>query len=407
MSIQALREQRAAKAKSLHELANKADYVPAVDNSVFDALSDEIGALDDRISRMDAANKLHVENTLGNDVAEAVERDGRNKGKPLSETQKTFNKWLREGDKGLTAGEWNTIRADLGVGTTTAGGFTVQTDVATSMLDALKFFGGMREVSTILRTEGGNPLGFAASDGTAEVGAIVAENVAATDLDPAFTLISVPVYKYTSLVVPVSWELLQDSAVDIQAFVSKRLTDRLGRIQNAHFTTGTGTAQPRGVATAATVGKTGLTGQTLTAIFDDLVDLEMSVDRAYRGRPDAAFMMSDTALRQVRKIKDTAGLPIFGRGTSSGEPGTVDMLFGKYPVIANNDVAVMAANAKSILFGAFKEYVVRDVMGLELRRWDDSAYAKKGQVGFCAWIRSGGNLIDNGGAVKAYQNSAT
>ena len=67
----------------------------------------------------------------------------------------------------------------------------------------------------------------------------------------------------------------------------------------------------------------------------------------------------------------------------------------------------MAANAKSILFGALAEYTIRDVMEVLLQRYDDSAYAKKAQVGFNAWMRSGGNLIDNGGAVKAYQNSAT
>ena len=67
----------------------------------------------------------------------------------------------------------------------------------------------------------------------------------------------------------------------------------------------------------------------------------------------------------------------------------------------------MAANAKSILFGDFRKYVIRDVMDLTLFRMTDSAFTLLGQVGFVAFMRSGGNLIDAGGAVKYYANSAT
>lgn len=67
----------------------------------------------------------------------------------------------------------------------------------------------------------------------------------------------------------------------------------------------------------------------------------------------------------------------------------------------------MAANAKSILFGDFSKYLVRDVMDVTLFRMTDSAYTLKGQVGFVAFCRSGANMVDNGGAVKFYQNSAT
>src|SRR3546814_11896145 len=73
-----------------------------------------------------------------------------------------------------------------------------------------------------------------------------------------------------------------DSSIDGESFVRSRLGTLLGRITNKHCTTGTGGSQPNGLITAATVGKTGTTGQTLTVIYDDLVDLEHSVDPAYR-----------------------------------------------------------------------------------------------------------------------------
>jgi len=37
----------------------------------------------------------------------------------------------------------------------------------------------------------------------------------------------------------------------------------------------------------------------------------------------------------------------------------------------------------------------------------DSKYTEKGQVGFLAFQRSGANMVDIGGAIKYYQNSAS
>ena len=403
----------AIKDGKLNVVVNKAGKAgPATDGPAFDAMVDEINALEDRIKRIETANALQFENNDIDDAAEKLRRTLRDQ-RGLGDNSRAagieaFTKWCRVGNAGLTAEEMGLLRNDLSVGTNGAGGFTVQTDVATFIIDALKDFGGMRRVATPLRTEGGNPLLIPASDGTAEEGAIVAENAAATDLDPVFTQIALPVFMYSSLVVPVSLQLLMDSQIDVEGFVTRRLVNRLGRIQNRHFTVGTGSGQPNGIVTAAAVGKTGTTGQTTTVIYDDLVDLESSVDIEYRRRPDTAFMMSDLALRQVRKIKDTAGLPIFARDPAgAGAPTGAPMTLLGYRIEVNNNMPVMAANAKSIIFGALAEYHIRDVLDVLLQRYDDSAYAKKGQVGFNAWMRSGGNLIDNGGAVKAYQNSAT
>jgi len=102
--------------------------------------------------------------------------------------------------------------------------------------------------------------------------------------------------------------------------------------------------------------------------------------------------------------------PIFLPGYESlvpGKPGGMpDTLLGD-PIQINQDVATMAANAKSILYGDFSFYVIRDALDIQMFRFTDSAYAKNGQVGFLAFLRSGGNFVDVGGAVKYYANSAT
>src|SRR3546814_11673151 len=78
---------------------------------------------------------------------------------------------------------------------------------------------------------------------------------------------------------------------------------------------------PNGLITAATVGKTGTTGQTLTVIYDDLVDLEHSVDPAYREGGNCSFMMADGSVKTIKKIKDSQGRPIFIPGYDPANNG--------------------------------------------------------------------------------------
>ena len=293
------------------------------------------------------------------------------------------------------------IRNAMSTTTGSEGGFTVPTEVATAVIEKMKAFGGMREAATILTTAGGNPLNFPGSDGTGEEGEIVAENIVTSALDVSFTTASLPVYKYSSKQIALPLELIQDSAVDVIALIVARIAQRIARIQNRHLTVGTGTGQPMGMITAATVGKTGATGQTVIVTYDDTIDLKHSVNRAYR--TGAAYMMNDLSVATVSKVKDTTGRPIWTPAITAAAP---DMLNG-FPVVINDDMAVMAANAKSIAFGDFKYYNIRDVQNTTtLRRFDDSAFALKGQVGFCGWTRTGGNLLESA-AVRVYQNSAT
>jgi HK97 family phage major capsid protein len=257
-SIQALREQRAAKAQELHTLVSKESAWNAeVDQPIYDAGIAEIDNLDVQILRIQEVNNRLASTALNNGVIEAAERIGQDK---KSDGAKMFAKWLRGGDQALTAEDWASIRNTMSTsGTASEGGYTVATEVATSVLDALKAFGGMRAVSYVLRTAQGNAMNFPTSDGTSEVGEIVAENAQASAADPSFGVKSLPVYKYSSKVVAVPIELLQDSSVDIEAFIRARLVTRLGRITNTHFTVGTGSGQPTGMVTAAGAGKVGTT----------------------------------------------------------------------------------------------------------------------------------------------------
>lgn len=405
MSIQALREQRAAKAKTLAELVEKAEWNAAVDQPVYDAVMAEIDQIDARIKLVNEANAKIAASHATERVIEAGERVARDQ---RSEGSRLFVKWLKGGDSALNAAEWQSVRNAMSTTTNSEGGFTVQTDVASVVIEALKDFGGMRAGATIITTEKGNTIQFPTSDGTSEVGELIGQNTTATDLDISFGSRSIVTYKYSSKVVPVPIELLQDSQVDIEAFIRGRLVTRLGRITNTHYTTGNGTTQPQGLMSGATIGVTAANGSSqVTAVtYASLVDLVHSVDPAYRNGRACSFMMSDTAVRQIRKVVDGQSRPIFQPGYEQGVPGGApDRLLG-YPIIVNQDVAVMAANARSIAFGDMSAYTIRDVMEVTLFRFTDSAYTKLGQVGFLAWMRTGGQLLDTG-AVRVFVNAAS
>ena len=403
MSIQALREQRGKIANALQELVAKPEWDAATDQPIYDNAMAEIDDIDAKIKRIQDAHAKLADETRTHEVAEVAERKARNGGdKGLG----IYAKWLKGGDKALNADDWSAIRNTMSTTTGSEGGFTVDSEVASSVVDALKAFGGMRQVSTIVSTSGVGSMSWPTSDGTSEVGELIAENQPATDLDVVFGTVGLPVYKFSSKVVSIPIELLQDSNVDIEAFVRGRLVDRVGRITNQFFTTGSGTAQPHGIATAATIGVTAAnsTSQVTAVTYDSLVNLQHSVDPLYRQR--AGWMFNDTTLRELRKIKDEQKRPIFVPGYEVSVPGgEPDRLLGA-PITINQDIADMAADARSILFGDYSGYYIRDVMALEMFRFTDSAFTKKGQVGFLAWMRSGGNLID-ANKVRIFVNAAS
>jgi len=323
--------------------------------------------------------------------------------------------FLRKNPRQMTDSERAKVKNVMSTTTGSQGGFTVPALVAQDLVSLLKGYGFMRRVATEFTTESGADMGMPTSDGTAEVGELVQQNSSATALDPNFNTRAMNTYKCSSKVFTLPIELLMDSQVDIVGDVLQCARDRIGRVQNPFFTTGTGSGQPTGLVPAAAVGKTGITGQTLTIIYDDLVDLVDSLDDAHFGMPTAGgatpdrlpgWMFSQSMRKVIRKVKDTSGRPIWAPSYSDGKlPGTTGQLLD-YPVYINNDMAAPAANAKTVAFGNLHSYAIRDALDVTMSRFEDSAYMTKGQVGFLAWARAGGNLLDLG-AVKLYQHSAT
>jgi len=414
-----LRERRNAKAQEAQALNSKfpADQrMPAPEAEKLDSILAEIEAIDGEIAREKRVADLAMENNPAAQHEAALNAATREPGKQ-SDEGKALRAFLAggianmaEADRArMLARQTPDIRNAMSTTTSSEGGYTVATEYWKQLEIAMKAFGGMRAVASQIRTATGATMNFPTTDPTSEVGEIVGQNSAVSGADTTFGNITLDVFKYSSKKIALPFELVQDSFIDIEAYIQTLLAMRLGRITNTHYTVGNGTTQPKGLVTAAGSGKVGATGQTTTVTYDDLVDLEHSVDPAYRNQPGVGYMMHDSSVKVLRKIKDSQNRPIFVPGYEANamiNGGAPDTLMGR-PIYINQDIATMAANAKSILFGQLSKYVIRDVMDLTVFRMTDSAFTLNGQVGFVAFMRSGGNLIDVGGAVKYYQNSAT
>lgn len=394
MNIQALREKISSLANNAnHLLAEKGDQAwSAEDQSKFDGFTNEIEATKNQIKSIEKMRELEADSFFNS-------APGKKEENTISAID-AVALYLRHGNN-VNAEQALAIRNAMSTTTSAEGGYTVPSEVASMVIDKLKAFGGMRAVSTILTTASGASLNWPTSDGTAEVGEIIGQNTVATAADMTFGTVALNPFYYSSKQIALPLELIQDSAIDVVGFVVDRLATRIARKQNSDFTVGGGTTLPDGVIPRAGTGKTGATGQTVTVIYDDLVDLKHSVDAAYR--TNAKFMMNDLSVAIVSKLKDTTGRPIWAPSVVVGAP---DTLLG-HAVQINNDVAVMAASAKSIAFGDLSKYYIRDVSGTTaMLRFEDSAFALKHQVGFVGFTRSGGNLVETA-AVKVYINSAT
>ncbi|GAA2092348.1 phage major capsid protein [Actinomadura alba] len=413
--LQTLLEQRAnawATVQDIRERLSRENRDASEDeDTAFRNALDDVEKLSAKIADEERAARLEsidYSQTPGRSVPE-----GRGEGdQPNGESRygDAFQVWMRGGSEGLTAEERTALHGGFvdtkelraqGVATGAAGGYLVPQGFRNTLIETMKFYSSMRAVSEVINTDSGQTLPWPTNDDTANVGAILAENTQMTQQDLTLGQAQLGAYMYTSKIVLVSFQLLQDSVFNLDSFLARKLGERIGRIQNTHFTTGTGSSQPLGIQTNATVGKQGTTGQTTTVIYDDLIDLIHSVNRAYRNT-DSRWMMADSSLKPIRKLKDSQNRPLWEPSVQVGVP---DSLLG-YGLEINDDMPAMAASAKSVLFGDFRRgYVIRDVLGVQLLRLTER-YADFLQVGFAAYARTDATLQD-AGAIRAYQNAAS
>ncbi len=376
-----------------HEIANKAKELlnsataeTASDvEATFDKMMAEADGLEARAAKMDRADAFTAAYDAADSRRPAEERKIEASGDPEVRAAAAFERYARSGNR-------EELRAQS-VGTASEGGYLVPTSWANDIIVAQKAYGPLNDASVVsyLITSGGGQLNLPSLDDTANKGRKVAENTQVNSASVAFGSKALNAYKYTTDVVLVSSELLQDSAYNVQAYITAAMAERMGRIINEVMTIGDGSDDPNGIATASSAGVTAASATAIAA--DELINLQHSVDPAYRA--NAAFMFADSTLAALRKLKDAEGRYIWQPGLTVGAAAT---LLG-HRFYINQDMAGMATGAKSVLFGDFSKYTVRQVKGFEFKRLNER-YADSDQVGFIGFARYDGELLDTR-AVKA------
>lgn len=280
------------------------------------------------------------------------------------------------------------------------GGETIPEGFVNQFERALLAFGGMRQVAEVMRTDSGNDLPWPTTDDTSNKGAILGENTQVGEQDITTSNITWGAYKYTSKLIRVSAELMEDSAFNLVQLLPDMLAERIGRITNEHFTVGDDNDKPEGIVEGAVSGVTAAATGSLDA--DEIIDLVHSIDPAYRQMPGVRFMLHDDVLKAVRKLKDNDGQYLWQPGMQDGTPPTI---FG-FPYTINQDMASsIAASAKVIVFGDLQKYKIRDVASLRMYRLEER-YRDFDQDAFVGFTRHDGRLLDAGTNPVKYMEMA-
>lgn len=271
----------------------------------------------------------------------------------------------------------------------TGGGTFGETFIA-SLEKAMLAYGGMLGVSSVIRTTDGAPMRWPTANDTGNTGRQIGESQAVTTVDPSFGAVIWNAYKFTSDEILVPYELLQNNAVNLVQEIPAMLGERLGRILNTKCTTGPGGNTVKGIVTCATAGVTA--AGTTSIAFDEVIDLEHSIDPSRRSLPGVGYMFHDNILLLLRKLKNGNGDYIWRNGANAGTPN----LLNDRPYTINQDMASSAiASAVTMLFGQFPQYKIRQVNQIRIYRLIER-HRENDQDAFLAFNEFDGNLLDSG-----------
>ncbi|MBB5751682.1 phage major capsid protein [Prosthecomicrobium pneumaticum] len=193
--------------------------------------------------------------------------------------------------------------------------------------------------------------------------------------------------------------LLDDAAVDIEAWIAGEVEAAFALQEGAAFVAGDGENKPRGFLDYDTVADaawswdklgylaTGVTGGFAAANPSDrLIDLVYALKAGYR--QNAHFVMNRKTQGAIRKFKDEDGAYLWAPPSTPGAAATLV----NFPVAEAEDMPDIAAGSFSVAFGDFRRgYLVVDRTGVRVLR---DPYSAKPYVLFYTTKRVGGGVQD-------------
>lgn len=317
--------------------------------------------------------------------------------------ERAYGAYLRTGQNNQDITE---LRAH-GEGTSAGGGYLVPPSYRTKLIEVMKSYGGLAAEVEDFSTTTGNPIEYPTLDDTANSGNLTGESEAHTGgADVAFGQVALGAYKYTAggaddVPIRVSVELLQDSAFDIAKMITKIMGTRIARKQAAHWCTGTGVGQPKGIVCASlTADETLDVSDTID--YDDLLDTEGALDPEYE--QNAKWAMNKASWTQIRAIVGTDGRPLVQQAAQAGIGGKPEKVLLGYPVVIDQGMPnLVDTGAFFAVLGVLSEaYIIRRVSQLAIVV-NPYSRANYGQVEYTGWQRADGN-VQNRSAYKILRN---
>lgn len=404
MTVTELKQKRAAIIEQMREAAKRGQEARAKGESAtdYDATFDRAEA-DERALSQEIRLAEIAEAEAREAAGKALEQRERTEGKQDQDAEKmyreAFKTWFTRGEQALDAEQRAIISEKRGTstqvaGTANLGGYTVPTGFLPELVRAMKAYTGIGQVARFLNTDAGNVLYIPTEDDTSTEANLITEGTAITVQDITFGQKQLDAYAYKTQA-KVSYELLQDSAFDLEAEIRNVFAPRFGRAMNSSCTTGTGSAQPNGVVTASSLGKTTASATAFTAA--EIMDLYHNVDPAYRMSRTCGFMMHDQVLAAIKKLQlgSNDASPLWLPSIREGEPDTI---LGKPYWINQGMESAITTGKKIMLFGDFNYYIIRMVQNMLIIRLNER-YADNGLVGFVGYMRWDGECT-NTAAIK-------
>ena len=283
---------------------------------------------------------------------------------------------------------WNGMRSKyasvsnvLSEGTDSEGGYLVPDEYENTLVQALEGENVIRGRSHVITTSNGtHKIPVVASKGEASW---IDENGAYPEDDDTFAQVNIDAHK-VGTIIKVSEELLNDSAFNLESYFAQEFGRRIGTKEEEAFINGNGSSKPTGILTSAEVGVTAASDKAITA--DELIDLFYSLKGVYRR--NAVWVLNDTTVKAIRKLKDNNGQYIWQPALKDGDH---DTLLGR-PILTTGAMPEITADAKPVIFGDLSYYWIGDRQGVTFKRLNER-YADMGQVGFLASKRVDGKLV--------------
>lgn len=307
-----------------------------------------------------------------------------------------FDRFVRSGFGELSTEERQALKELRAQGTSPdeKGGYTVPTQMLNKIIEQMKAYGGIASVAQILTTSTGQDITWSTSDGTEEEGELLGENTAASEQDVEFGTAILGAKKLSSKIIRVSNELLQDSGVNIEAYLGSRIAQRIGRGEAKYLVKGTGTGsplQPKGLDASVT----GTIDASATFGWKDINALEHALDPAYRNGPKFRLAFNDDTLKNLKEMEDAQKRPLWLPSIAGVAPSTI--LGMQY--VVDQAIDKMEAGKKFIFCGDFDRFILRRVTYMTLKRLVER-YAEYDQTAFLAFHRFDCVLEDTS-AIKA------